>query len=37
MKADLLLTGISQIATAPSSGPKHGAAMRELQLGTFIR
>ena len=32
MNADLLLTGISQLATAPSHGPKHGEAMREVQV-----
>jgi len=30
MKADLLVTGISQLATPLGEGPKHGAAMSEL-------
>jgi imidazolonepropionase len=30
ISADLLVTGISQLATAIGSGPKHGAAMSEL-------
>jgi imidazolonepropionase len=30
MNADLLVTGISQLVTARGSGPKRGAAMREL-------
>jgi imidazolonepropionase len=30
MKADLLVTGISQLATAQGPGPKRGRAMREL-------
>jgi imidazolonepropionase len=32
MNADLLFTGISQLVTAATPGPKHGAAMRSLQL-----
>ncbi|WP_433970892.1 imidazolonepropionase [Tunturiibacter lichenicola] len=32
MNADLLITGISQLATARGSAPKHGAAMRELEV-----
>ncbi len=32
MIADLLFTGIAQLVTAPTPGPKHGAAMRSLQL-----
>jgi len=32
MNADLLLTGISQIATAPKPGPRRGAAMNDLQI-----
>jgi imidazolonepropionase len=38
MNADLLITGISQLVTARGRGPKHGAAMRELEVvhGTSI-
>lgn len=32
MNADLLVTGISQLATARGSEPKFGAAMRELEV-----
>lgn len=32
MKADLLITGISQLVTAEGAGPKRGAAMRELKI-----
>src|SRR5271154_231936 len=32
MNADLLITGISQLVTARGHGPKHGAAMRELEV-----
>lgn len=32
MNADLVLTGISQLATPPGPGPRHGAAMQELQI-----
>lgn len=32
MNADLLLTGISQLATATEPGPRHGAAMNSLQF-----
>lgn len=32
MKADLLITGISQLATAEGTGPKRGAGMRELKI-----
>jgi imidazolonepropionase len=32
MNADLLITGISQLVTARGCGPKHGAAMRELEV-----
>src|SRR5580692_6786656 len=32
MKADTLITGISQLVTATGSGPKHGRAMRELKV-----
>ena len=32
MKADLLITGISQLVTATGPGPKHGRAMRELKI-----
>jgi imidazolonepropionase len=32
MNADLLITGISQLVTARGQGPKHGAAMRELEI-----
>src|SRR5260370_16980716 len=32
MNADLLITGISQLATAKGSGAKHGPAMRELHV-----
>lgn len=32
MNADLLLTGISQLATPPGPGPRHGAAMGEIQI-----
>ncbi len=32
IEADLLITGISQTATAKGPGPKHGAAMRELEV-----
>ena len=31
-QADLLITGISQLVTAKGPGPKHGAAMRELEV-----
>lgn len=31
MKADLLVTGISQLVTAEGPGPKHGRAMSELK------
>jgi len=31
-QVDLLITGISQLATAKGSGPKHGAAMRDLDV-----
>ena len=30
--ADLLLTGISQLATAPAAGPKRGPAMRDVRV-----
>ena len=33
-QADLLITGISQLATAKGLGPKHGAAMRDLEVTT---
>jgi imidazolonepropionase len=32
MKADTLITGISQLVTASGAGPKHGPAMRELKI-----
>lgn len=32
MKADLLITGISQLVTAEGPGPKHGRAMGELKI-----
>jgi imidazolonepropionase len=32
MKADLLITGISQLVTAKGSGAKHGPAMRDLHV-----
>jgi imidazolonepropionase len=32
MKADTLITGISQLVTATGAGTKHGRAMRELQI-----
>ncbi len=32
MKADLLVTGISQLATAQGAGPKRGAAMRAVRV-----
>lgn len=32
MKADTLITGISQLVTAVGAGPKHGSAMRELKI-----
>jgi imidazolonepropionase len=32
MNADLLITGVSQLVTARGRGPKHGAAMRELEV-----
>jgi imidazolonepropionase len=32
MRADTLITGISQLVTAEGSGPKHGLAMRELKI-----
>ncbi len=32
MKADLLITGISQLCTAEGAAPKRGAAMRELKI-----
>jgi imidazolonepropionase len=32
MIADLLITGISQLVTARGRGPKHGAAMRSLEV-----
>ncbi|NYF80068.1 imidazolonepropionase [Granulicella arctica] len=32
MKADLLITGISQLVTAKGRGARHGAAMRELEV-----
>ena len=32
MRADTLITGISQLVTAEGSGPKHGRAMRELKI-----
>jgi imidazolonepropionase len=31
MKAEILITGISQMVTAEGSGPKHGRAMRDLK------
>lgn len=31
-QADLLITGISQLVTAKGLGPKHGAAMRDLEV-----
>jgi imidazolonepropionase len=32
MNADLLITGITQLATATGPGPKHGAKMRDLSV-----
>jgi imidazolonepropionase len=32
MNADLLITGVSQLATATGAGPKHGAEMRDLSI-----
>jgi imidazolonepropionase len=32
MKAEILITGISQLVTAEGAGPKHGRAMRELTI-----
>jgi imidazolonepropionase len=32
MKADVLITGISQLVTAEGPGPKHGRVMRELKI-----
>src|SRR5438445_6000378 len=32
MKADVLITGISQLVTAEGPGPKHGLVMRELKI-----
>ena len=32
MKADLLITGVSQLVTSEGGGPKHGRAMRELKI-----
>ncbi len=32
ISADLLITGISQLVTAQGAGPKHGAAMRQLEV-----
>jgi imidazolonepropionase len=32
MNADLLITGITQLATATGASPKHGAEMRELSI-----
>jgi imidazolonepropionase len=32
MKADTLITGISQLVTAPGNGPKRGKEMRELKI-----
>lgn len=32
MKTDLIITGISQLATPPGPGRKHGAAMRDIQV-----
>jgi imidazolonepropionase len=32
MKADLLVTGISQLVTAQGAGPRRGSAMRELHI-----
>jgi imidazolonepropionase len=32
MKADVLITGISQLVTAQGAGPKHGRTMRELKI-----
>ncbi len=32
MKAEILITGISQLVTAEGAGPKHGQAMRELKI-----
>lgn len=32
IQADLLITGISQLVTAKGPGPKHGAAMRDLEV-----
>ncbi|MEO6806990.1 MAG: imidazolonepropionase [Edaphobacter sp.] len=32
MKADLLITGISQLVTAAGTGPKRGPAMRQLKI-----
>ncbi len=31
MKAEILITGISQLVTAEGAGPKHGRAMRDLK------
>lgn len=33
-RADLLLTGIAQLATPPEAGPRRGAAMRDLHIIT---
>jgi imidazolonepropionase len=32
MKAEILITGISQLVTAEGVGPRHGQAMRELKI-----
>jgi imidazolonepropionase len=32
MKAEILITGISQLVTAEGAGPKHGQGMRELKI-----
>jgi len=32
MKAEILITGISQLITAEGAGPKHGPAMRNLKI-----
>jgi imidazolonepropionase len=32
MRAEILITGISQLVTAEGAGPKHGQAMRELKI-----
>jgi imidazolonepropionase len=32
MRADVLITGISQLVTAEGPGPKHGLVMRELKI-----